>query len=285
MAHRERSANGVLNPRKQIRKFQLKEIPRGTSMTGGLEAVLWGASSGLALLLGAAIGYYVKLPHKIVSSVMAFGAGVLISALSFELMETATHQGGLAAAALGFVFGVALYSGANALLSAMGARHRKRSQISRIAETDVAAAGGVGTAIALGALLDGIPESAAIGVSLLDGNGVALVTVFAIFISNIPEGLSSSAGMRKSGRSAAFVFFLWSAIAVASALAAWLGYAFLGQFGDQYVAFATAVAAGAILVMIIQTMVPEAFEDIHNITGPIAAVGFLLTYSASELYG
>lgn len=249
-------------------------------MSLGLQAAFWGAISGLALLLGASIGYYVKLPHKVVAAVMAFGAGVLISALSFELMEQATELGGLASSALGFLSGVAIYSVANQILSSFGAKHRKRSQptVAKIAPS-------AGMAIALGALIDGIPESAAIGVSLLDGEGVAMVTVFAIFISNIPEGLSSSVGMRRSGHSATYVFSLWAAIAGASAVSAWLGYSFLGQFGEHYIAFATALAAGAILVMIIQTMVPEAFEDIHNVTGPIAAAGFLLAYSASNLFG
>ncbi|MCW9012799.1 MAG: ZIP family zinc transporter [Gammaproteobacteria bacterium] len=249
-------------------------------MSPGLEAAFWGGFAGLALLLGAAIGYFVKLPHKVVASIMAFGAGVLISILSFELMETATHKGGLLSAIMGFSFGVIIYSGANAVLSLYGAKHRKRSQV-----PGSHSAQGAGTAIVLGAIIDGVPEAAAIGVSLLDGEGVALLTVFAIFLSNIPEGLSSSAGMRASGKSARYVFGLWFSIAGVCAMSAWLGFRFLGLFGDTYVAFATAVAAGAILVMVIQTMVPEAFEDIHNITGPIAAAGFLTVYSASVLLG
>jgi len=249
-------------------------------MSLSLEAAIWGGVSGLALVLGAMVGYFIKLPHKIIASVMAFGAGVLISALSFELMATATDQGGLVASALGFTSGVLLYSVANGFLSLYGAKHRKRSQSQQSHSTQ-----GAGIAIALGALIDGIPEAAAIGVSLLDGEGVALVTVFAIFLSNIPEGLSSSAGMRQSGKKPSYVFGLWFSIAAISAFSAWLGFSFLGQFGDAYIAFATAIAAGAILVMIIQTMIPEAFEDIHSITGPIAAVGFLVAYSASELFG
>lgn len=249
-------------------------------MSLGLQAAFWGGISGLALLLGASVGYFIKLPHKVIASVMAFGAGVLISALSFELMDKAHHQGGVLPAVLGFAFGVILYSSANALLSRYGAKHRKRSQL-----PGSHSAQGASVAIALGALIDGIPEAAAIGVSLLDGEGVAMVTVCAIFLSNIPEGLSSSAGMRQSGKSVGYVFGLWFSIALISSMSAWAGFSFLGQFGDIYIAFAIAVAAGAILVMIIQTMIPEAFEDIHNITGPIAAVGFLVAFSASKLFG
>lgn len=251
-----------------------------TGLAPELLAALWGGLSGFALVLGALVGYFIRMPHRAVASVMAFGTGVLISALSLELMESAVAEGGLPPAALGFLFGVALYTGANAVLSMYGARHRKRSQAPVVSKDQAA-----GVAIALGALLDGLPESAAIGVSLLDGNGVALVTVFAIFISNVPEGLSSSAGMRRAGRGPLYVFGLWIGIALMSALAAWLGYRFLGALGPAYVAFAMATAAGAILVMIIQTMIPEAFEEMHGFTGPIAACGFLVAFSASQLFG
>lgn len=247
-----------------------------------LQAALWGGLSGLALVFGALVGYFLHLPRKIVAGVMAFGTGVLISALGTELMEEAVSGGGLAAAAAGFAFGVALYSIANAVLDNYGARHRKRS---RHPAGNGAAPASAGTAIALGALLDGLPESAAIGVSLLDGEGVALVTVLAIFISNVPEGLSSSAGMRRAGRGPGYVFGLWGSIALASAVAAWLGYAVLGSLGPAAVAFATATAAGAILVMIIQTMIPEAFEEMHSFTGPVAALGFLLAFAGSKLLG
>ncbi|MBN7796517.1 ZIP family zinc transporter [Parahaliea mediterranea] len=249
------------------------------------QAALWGGLSGLALVLGAAIGYFARLPQHAVASVMAFGTGVLISALTLELMESAVAGGGLPAAAAGFAFGVCIYSGANAVLALYGARHRKHSRRPPARARREVSAPAASAAIALGALLDGVPESAAIGVSLLDGKGVALVTVFAIFISNVPEGLSSAAGMRQAGKSAAAVFSLWTAIALASAGAAWFGYSVLGQLGPAYIAFAMATAAGAILVMIIQTMVPEAFEEMHGVTGPIAAFGFLLAFCASAAFG
>lgn len=212
---------------------------------------------------------------------MAFGAGVLISALSFELMEEAVHKGGLKAAIFGFVIGAAIYTIANAVLDIYGAKHRKRSNKNSAA----AKSGTAATAIALGALLDGIPEASAIGVSLLDGGGVALVTVSAIFLANIPEGLSSAAGMKKAGHKAGYVFSLWIGIALISALAAWVGYSFIGRLDDVYIAAAIAIAAGAILVMIVQTMIPEAVEDIHSFTGPIAATGFLVAFAASEYFG
>lgn len=245
-----------------------------------LQAFLWGGFSGGALLVGALIGFFIKLPPRAVSGVMAFGVGVLISALSFELMEESVKTGGVFAAATGFVLGAAIYSAANAVLDTLGARHRKRSKRPGNARTASA-----GAAIAVGALIDGIPESAAIGVSLLSGEGVALVTVLAIAISNIPEGLSSSAGMKQDGKSARQVMGLWLIIALICAASAFLGYAVLGKLDQTYIAASMAVAAGAILVMLVQTMVPEAFEDIHSFTGPIAALGFLTAFVASNVLG
>lgn len=240
---------------------------------------MWGGVSGSALLLGALIGYYVKLPHKVISGIMAFGVGVLIATLSFNLMEEAVEQGTVASAVIGFAIGVVIYTGANALLSHHGAKHRKHSRRPAVAKASA------GTAIAIGSLIDGVPESAAIGISLLDGEGVALMTVIAIFLSNLPEGLSSSVGMKRDGKSAFYIFSLWVGISGAAALAAYLGFTVIGGMSPVILSAATAVAAGAILVMILQTMIPEAFEDIHGFTGPIAAVGFLLAFAGTQLVG
>lgn len=241
-----------------------------------LQAALWGFMAGGTLLLGAAIGYFVKLPKAVSSSVMAFGIGVLISALAFDLMEEATTAAGVSAAVTGFVFGAGLYALANAALARAGARERKRAG-------RAAAGASASLAIAVGSLLDGVPESAAIGISLLDGEGVALVTLLAIFVSNVPEGLSSSIGMKAAGKSAGYVFGTWASVAVACGLSAFLGYAVIGALNPFFIGAAIACAAGAIFVMLIDTMIPEAFEDIHNWLGPIAAAGFLFAFAAGHL--
>lgn len=246
-----------------------------------LQAGFWGGFAGGALLLGAVVGYWIKLPRKIIAGVMAFGSGVLVSALSFELMEEAYHQGGLMPTAIGFFAGAFIYSIANWQLSQLGAKHRKRSR-QQPSEDE---AGASGTAIAVGALLDGIPESMAIGLSMLVGGGASMVTVVAIFISNIPEGLSSSAGMKAEGRSASFVFGLWCAIAVASGLAALAGYS-LGAIVPVAIQSAiTALAAGGILAMLAETMIPEAFEGTHAWAGIITCAGFLCAFALSMLEG
>ncbi|MFJ9025901.1 ZIP family metal transporter [Streptomyces sp. NPDC102259] len=244
-------------------------------------AGLWGLVAGSALLVGAALGYGLRIPQKVIATVMAFGAGVLLSAVSFELVGEAYDEAGLTPAVIGTLIGALAYTGGNVWLARRGARHRKRSGHAQ-AQPSEAEQGGSGTALALGALLDGVPESAVIGVSLLDGGAVSLVTVAAVFISNVPEGLSSSAGMRKAGRAKGYVFGVWAAIAAAGTVSAVLGYTVVGSFSPAVIAAVTAVAAGAILAMIADTMIPEAFEDAHLAIGLITVSGFLVSFALSH---
>ena len=240
------------------------------------EAGLWGLLAGVALVIGALIAWYMSVPRTFVASVMAFGAGVLIAALAFDLIDEAEVTGGLAATLMGFVAGAATYVFANVLVAKRGARHRKRSENQQATEEQQP---GSGTAIAIGALLDGVPESVVLGLSLLNGNGIGLPILAAIFISNLPEGLSSAAGMKRAGRSFRYVFGIWGAIALASGLAAMLGCLLLQDAPAEVIAAITAVAAGAILTMVADTMIPEAFENTHLYVGLIAALGFALTFS------
>lgn len=244
-------------------------------------AGFWGLAAGSALLVGAGVGDLVELSRRTTAYVMAFGSGVLISALSFDLMAEAYRRGGFDSTSAGFLAGAIVYSLANWLLARHGAKHRKRSG----GQPSEQQQPGSGLAIAIGALLDGIPESMVIGISLLGGGGVSLVAVIAIFISNIPEGLSSSAGMKKAGRSHLYVFGLWSAITVISGIAALLGYiACRGTSGD-FIAAITAVAAGAILSMLADTMIPEAFDEARNWAGLMTVSGFLVAFILTKLGG
>ncbi|MFC8981044.1 ZIP family metal transporter [Streptomyces sp. NPDC057411] len=249
-------------------------------MVGALVAGGWGLFAGAALLVGAALGLFVRVPARWIALVMAFGSGVLLSAVSFELIAEAYERSGMGPVAWGAVGGAAVYSGANALLARRGAQHRKRSGEQQPSESE---APGSGNAIALGALLDGVPESVVIGTSLLGGGHLGLATVGAVFISNLPEGLASAAGMRGAGRSRRYVFTLWGGIAVISGLAALAGYALLGGASEAVMAMITAVAGGAILAMIADTMIPEAYSKAHLLTGLVTVTGFLSAFALAHM--
>lgn len=244
-----------------------------------LQAGGWGLAAGSALLLGAVLGYRLAIPQRLTAACMAFGSGVLISALSFELMEEAYATDGLGTTAFGFLFGAVVFTAANWLLSRQGARHRKRSGGR---QPSAAQDAGSGMAIAIGALLDGVPESIVIGLSMLGGQGVSVVAVAAIFLSNVPEGLSSAAGMKRAGRSARYIFGIWGGIALASGVAALLGYAVFSDSAPEVVAATMAVAAGAVLAMLVDTMIPEAFEETHDFAGLITVAGFLAAFALSK---
>lgn len=239
-----------------------------------------GLAAGGMLVVGALVAWFVRVPPALVAGIMAFGAGVLISALAYELVQEANASGGLVPTVSGFLTGAVVYVIADAGLARFGARHRKRSDDRQSSEKEQS---GSGLAIAVGALLDGIPESIVLGLSVAGGGHVSVPILAAIAISNIPEGLSSSAGMKASGRSARYVFGVWGSIAASSGIAALLGFVLLAGASAGTIAFVTTIAAGAILAMLANTMIPEAFERDHALTGLLATLGFLTAFVLHDL--
>ena len=242
------------------------------------QALLWGLLAGAALVIGAALASVPRISPRVLAAVTAFGAGVLISALSFELIDEAHRRGGILPTAIGFLAGAAAFTAANVWISRRGGHGRTRSGHQQQKAHESA-----GLAIAVGALFDGIPESVAIGVSLLADQHMTFVTVAAIFMANLPEGLASATGMRKAGRSNAYIFGVWGGIALSCGVAAMVGNLTLSQSDPAIIAVVLAVAAGAILALIVDTMIPEAFEITHEYAGLITVIGFLSAFAISKL--
>ena len=249
-----------------------------------VQAGIWGLLGGSALLLGTALAYLVRLPPRLTASIMAFGCGVLMSAVAYDLLLEGYELASFRPIAIGAMAGSLAYTVANWLVShgglSFGGRHRKRS-----GDQQLNASEGGGLAIAVGSLLDGIPESVVLGVGLLDGGGVSLAVLAAIFLSNFPEGLSSAVGMRKAGRSKTYVFGLWGGIVLMSGIAAALGAGLLGDASSGVLGTVSAVAAGALLTMVTDTMIPEAVEGEGGLTGLFVVLGLLVAFGLSRGLG
>jgi ZIP family zinc transporter len=241
-----------------------------------LEATFWGFVGGVALVVGAVLGLAFHVSRRVIGLVMAFGAGVLISALTFELTADAYKAGGADSVALGLAGGAAVFFAGNLALDRVGGGGRKRS---KGPQADSAALG-----LVLGAVLDGIPESIAIGVSLLQGGGVSVAVVVAVFLSNIPESMSAATGLKRTYSTRA-ILALWAVVTLVSALAAGFGYSVLGDASGNTIGFIQAFAAGAILTMLADTMMPEAFEaeNRSNFTGIVTTLGFALAVILTTL--
>jgi zinc transporter, ZIP family len=184
-----------------------------------VEAALWGGIAGSSLILGALLGIFRDVPAKLSAFIMAFGTGVLIGAATFELLTDAVKEGGILFPSIGFLLGATLFIIAELIIIKKGGRERKRSKVSP--------SGHSGMAIFIGTIIDAIPESIIIGVSLLENHSVSWLIVIAIFISNFPEGLSSSIGLKKDGFSERKILLLWAIVMILSSVSALLGYALI----------------------------------------------------------
>ena len=249
-------------------------------------AACWGLLAGSGLLIGAVIAVASKgrLPHRAIAAVMGFGGGVLIAVLAVDLMDSAFRHGGATAAVLGLLSGATTFCAINWRLAVRGAKHRNRCG-ECVEQASEAARPGSGSAIAVGAALDGIPESLVIGMSLLGGQRVGPGLVLGFFLANIPQGLSSSSGMKKAGRSNRYVFVLWTGIVALGGVAAAAGYWTLGAAAPAVPATILAFAAGGVLAMLAESMIPEAFADAQPFIGLITVVGFLCAFLIIRMPG
>jgi zinc transporter, ZIP family len=242
------------------------------------EAAFWGFVGGFALIVGAVVGVTVRTPPKVIGLVMGFGAGVLISAVAFDLTEEAFESAGAVPVVVGLVAGALTFYAGDWLIDHQGGAGRKQSPSGGAEEEE-----GSAKAIVLGAMLDGVPESVAIGVTLLEGGTVGVAVVTAVFLSNIPESLSAAAGLHRR-HSRRWILALWAGVTVLSAAASAAGYGLLGGTPPATVAVVQAFAGGAIITMLADTMMPEAFKEANrsNAVGLVTCVGFILAFLLSH---
>ena len=231
-----------------------------------LTAALWGALSASSLLIGAALAIWLRPSNRIVGLVMGFGSGTLISAIAYELVPEATK--GDFPVVLGLAVGALTFFLADWIIDHHGGEHRKSIATKQQA--------GAGLAIFLGTLLDGIPESLVLGMSLALGGTVGVAFLVAVVISNLPEGIAGTTSMQDAGMARKTIFGMWLALLVVSALAAALGDVLIKlQLGVEGAGVA-AFAAGAMLTMLADTMMPEAFEHGGKVVGLVTVCGFVV---------
>jgi ZIP family zinc transporter len=211
-------------------------------------------------VVGAVLGLLRSWPDTAVGVVLGFGAGALVSAVSFELAREGLHAGGLTWTAVGLAAGAVTYF---ALDSAL-----ERRQEARQAEA------GRGGSLALGAFLDGVPENLVLGLGLSRGEGVSLALLVAIYISNLPEALGSAADLERAGRTRRQILGTWTAVAVLTAFGAVAGDALADVAGGRHVAALNGFAAGALLVMLVSHVAPEATARSGRLAGLVTVLGF-----------
>jgi ZIP family zinc transporter len=240
------------------------------------EAFGWGIFAGSSLLLGGLIALRFTISGRLLGLVMAFGAGVLISAVAYELVgeafDTSAGDGGVA---LGLFAGALTFFAGDTLIDRMGGADRKSSGGRQAA--------GASLAIVLGIVLDGIPETAVIGLSLLEGSGVSVAVIAAVFLSNLPESIAATTGRAKSGWKPRRNLGLWGRVMAVCGLASLAGYALLEDASGRTLAIVLAFAGGAVLTMLADTMMPEAFEHSGRATGLATTLGFALAFAISSL--
>jgi ZIP family zinc transporter len=232
----------------------------------------WGTLAASSLVIGALLAIWLKISLRMIGLIMAFGAGVLISAVAFDLVEEATDMSsGHGADIAGLFIGCGVFFGGDWLISRLGGGDRKDATGDQ--------EDGSALAIVLGSVLDGIPESMVIGLTIFQGGAVGAAYLAAVFISNLPEAISSTTGLLSSGWKKSRILWMWVGIALVSGLASLAGYGLFQDASPETNAFILTFAAGAILTMLAQTMMPEAFKHGGKLVGVVTTLGFAVAYT------
>jgi zinc transporter, ZIP family len=239
------------------------------------EAFFWGMLGSVSLILGAVV-VAVNMPSaRMLGLIMGFGSGVLISAVAFELVEEAASVAkGLGATTIGFFIGMGVFLLGDQAISTMGYRDRKKMNAVHSAS---------GLAIVLGIILDGVPESAVLGLTVLESGTIGVAVLAAVFLSNLPESIAATSGLRSSGWSWASVYGLWTGIVLVSGIAAAVGYQLMSAATPAAFAFVLAFAGGAILSMLATTMMPEAYQHGGRLVGLATTIGFGVAFGLTSL--
>ncbi|MET0766441.1 MAG: ZIP family zinc transporter [Aeromicrobium sp.] len=240
------------------------------------EAFLWGALAASSLMIGGVLALAFRVSGRLLGLVLGFGAGVLISAVAYELVEEAfTASEGSTWVAVGLFAGALVYFAGDELIDRRGGEKRK----SMGGEQEE----GTALAIVLGIVLDGIPESVVIGLTLLEGGSVSVAMLVAVFLSNLPESIGATSGLALAGWRRWHILTLWGIVILVSALAALAGYGLFGDASPDTVAFVLAFAGGAILTMLAETMIPEAYVRGGKAVGLVTTFGFAVAFGVSAL--
>jgi ZIP family zinc transporter len=240
-----------------------------------LPAALWGAFAAGSLLIGAVLAVRARLSNRVIGSVMGFGAGALIGAIAYELVPDSLISGAGTRIFTAFAAGTLTFFVCDWVIDNRGGRHRKKIAGDRPA--------GSGAAIFLGTLLDGIPESLTLGLGLALGGAISVAFLAAVFVSNIPEGIAGTTSLLAEGYSRRRVLRMWVALVTASAAAAAVGYAFVQTVPGIDGRLVQAFAAGGVLIMLADAMMPEAFEHGGKIVGLLTTLGFMMAAVLSVL--
>jgi zinc transporter, ZIP family len=235
-------------------------------------ALIYGAISGFALILGTWVGIFFKLKQKTIAKIMAFGSGVLICALTFGLMEESFKHGGFDAVIIGFFLGGLAYIAGDQLIHVYTGRQLRLYKRRRETGSEN------GLSITLGAVLDGVPESVALGIALFNGGSTGLLMLTAIFLSNFPESISSVNFLYQGGFSKKRIFTIWGSVSLITVLVTVISFIFLHDLNLNMIGILESFAAGAILAMLSDSMMPEAYKEGGYSIGILTVLGFLTAF-------